>query len=232
MAEKDAKKVKVDKKTGEILVSSDLNIFQKINMISSEVGKIEKTGRNTNQNYNFIEQAVVVSIIKGLLDEHGVSIIPSVDDHQVISKEKGAKIIVHLTFTVVNTDNVEDRLICHWVGEGDDSLDKGTTKALTSAQKYFYMKLFNISDKDDPDAEGKDLGKMKTEKPTVVAKTTEKSEAPQTEGKPATESQLKLIDKMLGELGEEMDADQLKDLTIMGASKIINDLMAKSRNKQ
>lgn len=44
-------------------------------------------------------------------------------------------------------------------GSGMDTGEKAVAKACTSAQKYFYKQLFNISDhEEDPDATNSDIG--------------------------------------------------------------------------
>lgn len=214
--------------------SDTMNLYQKVNAISNEIGKIAKTGRNTNQGYGFIEQAIVVAIIKPLLTEYGVAIIPSVDKHQVMLKEKGAKIIVDITFTVVNTDKPDETIICHWVGEGDDSLDKGTNKALTAAQKYFYMKLFNISDKDDPDAEGKDLGNIKTEQTTakpVAAQPVAAAVKTTTAAAPAA-NMLNMYRTYAAKLGKTVDEDGLSMLNAAEVAAAVNSMIKELKGKQ
>lgn len=137
-----------------------MNLYQKLLKITDEIGKIEKTGKNTTQNYNFIEAAEVTVQVKKMLVEHGVLILPSATNQQIIQKEKGVKATLDINYTIIDAENPTERMELSWVGEGDDSLDKATQKAGTSAHKYFLMKLFNISDKDDPDADSPDTGKV------------------------------------------------------------------------
>lgn len=131
----------------------DLNIYQRINKVICEVQAIEKTGRNSQQNYSFIEQAAVVSALRPRLVAWDILIKQSVKNHELIAKAKGSKAVVTYQFEVINTNDPDDKFVDEWVGEGDDSLDKGTSKASTSAEKYYLMKLFKISDRNDPDAE-------------------------------------------------------------------------------
>lgn len=135
------------------------NLYQKLLAITEEIGKITKTGRNTTQGYNFIEQAQVVAEVRVQLAKHGVMIIPETTDRRMttFTNAKGTTMIhanVTSRYTLVNADNPEDRMICDWdAGEALDTSDKATNKATTASHKYFLMKLFNISDKDDPDSE-------------------------------------------------------------------------------
>jgi hypothetical protein len=61
-------------------------------------------------------------------------------------------------YTIINADYPDERIVCDWdAGEALDTSDKATNKAVTASQKYFLMKLFNISDKDDPDSESHEV---------------------------------------------------------------------------
>ena len=211
-----------------------MNIYEKINAIASEIGKIEKTGRNQNQGYNFIEQAVVVSTIKPLLEQYGITIIPSVREYKLIEKEKGFKLIIDTLYKVVNTDKPDECIEIAWVGEGDDTLDKGMNKALTASQKYFYMKLFNISDKDDPDAEGKDTGKIKKAEPKKIEPTVQ-STATETrspiQAKPST-SLMVTYKNYAAKLGKTINEDELAMLTPSDLATAINILIKELKTKE
>ena len=143
--------------------TTELNLHQKLLKITEEIGKIEKTGRNNQQGYSFIEQAKVMAELRPQLVKWGVIIIPETIDRRVerydvtrSNGKAGADIHVNVTsrYTVVNADRPDDRFVCEWnAGEAIDSGDKATNKATTASQKTYLMKLFNISDKDDADAD-------------------------------------------------------------------------------
>jgi hypothetical protein len=146
---------------------SPLNLYQKMLLITEAVGKIEKTGTNTAQNYKFIEQAAVVAEIRVRLKEFGVVIIPETLDRTMeryVQMKPGYKANdpmkeqstfhanVKSRYTIINADNPEERIICEWdAGEALDTSDKATNKATTASHKSFLMKTFFISDKEDPD---------------------------------------------------------------------------------
>lgn len=140
-------------------MSETLNLYQKLLKITEEVGKIEKTGKNAMQGYSFIEQARVVAELRPQLAKWGVFIIPETVSRRIERFEnKKGTISVHANvgsrYTVVNADKPEERFISEWdAGEAIDTSDKATNKAATASHKYFLMKLFNISDKDDADSE-------------------------------------------------------------------------------
>lgn len=143
-----------------------MNVHQRVLAIMSEIEAVEKTGRNDTQHYNFIEQSTIVALLRKKLVQYGVNIVPSMTEHNLTpkmdgTKVKGSKVLAKMSFKVVNADDPSDFYEVTWWGEGDDSLDKGTNKAATAAEKYFLMKQFKISDKDDPDAEAGSAGKAK-----------------------------------------------------------------------
>lgn len=153
------------------------NLYQKLLAITEEIGKIDKTGRNQQQGYAFIEQAQVVAEVRVQLAKHGVMIIPETTNRALnqVTSSKGTPMtqaIVASRYTLVNADDPTDRMVCEWdAGEALDTSDKATNKAVTASDKYFKMKLFNISDKDDPDAST----------PEAPAKAPEKLAEPQDE---------------------------------------------------
>ena len=128
----------------------------KIAAISKDLGAIKKGGHNKEQHYDFIEYAAVSGKIRELLDKHGVAIIPTVTDYErddVKSKNGGTgyHYTLKMTFTVINADDQDDKIVATWMGESTDWGDKGINKAETSGTKYFLMRLFNISEKGDAD---------------------------------------------------------------------------------
>lgn len=80
-----------------------------------------------------------------------------------------------------------------WTGEALDYGDKATNKAATSAQKYYLMRQFNISEKgEDPDADSPDKGTVNGPKPQVTPKPAPKPAIPAKSG-PITNSQAGML---------------------------------------
>lgn len=137
-----------------------LSLATKLAAIGKEIGAVDKSGKNAQQNYNFIEYGVVAGRIRELFDKYCVIIVPSVDSVQheeIVNKygNKGYHFILTMTFELINGDNPEDRETATWVGEASDYGDKGINKAETSGTKYFLMRLFNISEKGEEEADKK-----------------------------------------------------------------------------
>lgn len=142
---------------------STMNLAQKILAITGKVGHQEKTGRNSAQGYGFIEQATVVAALRPLLEAYGVVIFPAVTARTIerfVNARGNTSVHANVTmgFTVMNADDPKDAWEFEWnAGEAIDTSDKATNKAVTAAHKYFLMKLFNISDKEDADAESPEV---------------------------------------------------------------------------
>ena len=133
------------------------SLTARIAVISKELGAIAKSGHNSEQNYDFIEYAEVSGKMRELFDKHGVAIFPHVENiircDEVQSKygKIGYHYIIAMRFLIVNADDQTDQIERYWTGEATDYGDKGINKAETSGVKYFYMRLFNISEKGDAD---------------------------------------------------------------------------------
>lgn len=138
--------------------NSNLTLAAKIAKVAAEIGPIEKDGFNNEQRYKFIEYAAVAAQIRKKQAEVGIAIIPQINSYacQQIKTAKGRSgfhYLLDMTFTIVNTDDSSDKQEVKWFGESTDFGDKGINKAITSAVKYFAMRLYNISEKDEKEAD-------------------------------------------------------------------------------
>lgn len=135
-----------------------MSLASKLAAIGKEIGAVDKSGKNTQQNYNYIEYGVVAGRIRELFDKYHVIIVPSVDNVQqdeITNKYggKGYHYILTMTFTLINGEDAEDREVASWAGESADYGDKGINKAETAGTKYFLMRLFNVSEKGEEEAD-------------------------------------------------------------------------------
>lgn len=146
-----------------------MSLAAKIAKIGKEIGTVKKTGKNSQQNYSYIEYAEVAGRIRELFDEYGVIIVPNVDEYSVdvISNSKGGKgyhYNLKMSFTVINADDPEDKIVATWFSESADYGDKGINKAETSGTKYFLMRLFNISEKGEKESDAESPNISETQK--------------------------------------------------------------------
>lgn len=135
-----------------------MSLASKLAVIGKEIGAVDKSGKNSQQNYNFIEYGVVAGRIRELFDKYKVIIIPNVNEVQqdeitTRTGGKGYHYILRMTFTVMNGEDLDDKFEASWVGEAIDYGDKGINKAETSGTKYFLMRLFNVSEKGEVEAD-------------------------------------------------------------------------------
>lgn len=190
------------------------NIHQRIAAITAAVGAVKKTGKNDEQHYEYMEYDAVTAALRGLMYEHGITVLQNTKadgrhPSEVVSKygAKGVHLIVDYIFTVSNVDDPADKLEFNWNGESIDFGDKATSKASTSAEKYFLMKLFKIGSKDDPDKDSPDLGTASAQ-PTPQARsrsTAPKQPTSSEDDAPATKVQRANIKAILSRLGYDED---------------------------
>lgn len=148
-------------------------LSSKLSNIANEIKSVQKSGRNKEQGYAFIEYAEVAARVRELLSKYRVCIYPEVEDYErteITSKngKSGFHYILRMKFLIVNGDDQKDIQERHWLGEGADYGDKGINKAETSAAKYFMMRLFNVSEKGEGEAdlESPEFVKPKTNEPS------------------------------------------------------------------
>lgn len=134
------------------------NIYQSITEILSEVPAIKKTKKNTTQGFMFRGIDDVMNTFQPLLAKHKVFIVPQVIEQTREERQtlKGATLIysickVKYTFYAEDGSTIEAVVI----GEGMDSGDKATNKAMAIAMKYAMFQVFCIPTEEmkDPDSE-------------------------------------------------------------------------------
>lgn len=136
-------------------------LAEKIAKANKDIGAIAKDGNNRYQNYGFQSESAIKAAVQRVISENYFSIIPNfkiIDREQQTTSKGNANNFVYVQGTFTITDGVET-LVGSMPGTGSDTGEKAVQKACTSAQKYFYKQLFNITDKDeDPDAQDSNPG--------------------------------------------------------------------------
>ena len=133
-------------------------IYSAIPAIMDEIGHIGKDKKNQQQGFMFRGIDKVMNTMKPLMAKHGVFAVPEVVETQ--RSERTTKSGGNLIYTIhkikyhfVASDGSE---VCATVvGEGMDSADKSSNKAMAVAFKYACFQVFCIPTdemaKDDPD---------------------------------------------------------------------------------
>ena len=147
-----------------------MNIYQRICAVSSAVGKINmttdvatKTDKTTGRvlnSYKAISINDVVDALNPLLNKYRLVVIPGdkeiIEQNQLELKSKGYTtnyfyIRLKATYRVVNIDNPAEFVEGSAYGDGLDTGDKCTGKALTYSRKYVLIDIFNLSKGEDAD---------------------------------------------------------------------------------
>lgn len=133
-------------------------IYQAIIGVMSDIGVIGKEKRNTQQGFKYRGVDDVMNALQPVMVQHGLFVVPEIIDQkreERQTKNKGNLIYsvctVRYTFYAKDGSNVQ----CVVIGEGMDSGDKATNKAMSIAFKYACFQVFCIPTEEmkDPDAE-------------------------------------------------------------------------------
>lgn len=140
-----------------------LNIYEKMILITDEIGVIEKNLKidiNKTRSYKAVSERDVLDNVKPLEKKYRVYSYPverEIVDKDTLEKEtdygitKSLFMRVKTKYRFVNIDNPEDYVETIVWGDGIDTGDKAPGKAMTYADKYALMKAYKLSTGDDPD---------------------------------------------------------------------------------
>ena len=126
---------------------SELNIYQRVLAVMSELSYVQKGDKTVNNQYRFVGHDAVSEAIHPMLVKHGIAMIPSVSGW----KQDGNRTEVDVTVSFINADKPEDRFEVQTFGFGVDQQDKGPGKAVSYATKYAVLKTFVLETGDDPE---------------------------------------------------------------------------------
>ena len=125
-------------------------LFTKMVRVMASMDRVPKRGRNTHFNYDFVTEGDVLDAVRKALVAEGIALFVSFNELE----RRDSKITVgKLTLTFCDAETGQTHEV-QWIGEGQDTQDKGAAKAATSAVKYALLKTFLISTgdaADDPD---------------------------------------------------------------------------------
>ena len=175
------------------------NIYKAINEVMKEIGAVGKNQKNSQQGFMYRGIDAVMNAINPALTNHGVFVVPEVleQTREERTTSKGNLIIysickIKFSFFAEDGSHIEAITI----GEGMDSGDKATNKAMSIAFKYACFQVFCIPTEEmvDPDAE---CHEVKPKKEAEQSMTDEEKNA-----------------QMMEEVGKELiSAVQVKALT-------------------
>lgn len=146
-----------------------LNIYEKMSLITDELGVIEKklnVEMTKTKSYKAVSERDVLDAVKPLEKKYRVYSYPyerKIIDKDILTKEteyNGATtktntlfLRLEVVYKFINIDNTDDFVEIKSYGDGLDTGDKATGKAMTYADKYALLKAYKISTGDDPGKE-------------------------------------------------------------------------------
>ena len=199
------------------------NIFESIQAVMGEIGAVGKTSKNAQQGFMYRGIDAVMNALQPALIKHGVFVVPEIleQTREERVNAKGTTLIysickIKYNFYAQDGSSVSATVI----GEGMDTGDKATNKAMSIAFKYACFQVFCIPTEEmvDPDAEVHEV-KAKTEK-----KAEQKTE--QKQNLKATPKQIELLKKLVpdeawGAMLNWAGVEKVEDMTAAQASEVI-----------
>ncbi|MER7759485.1 ERF family protein [Streptomyces sp. NPDC097619] len=122
-----------------------LSVDEAMIEVMRAIGPVGKRGRNTTQNYAFRTQEDIVAAVRGPMANAGLRMLPTVVSHEHFTRggQNVAILVVDFTFRGPAGDTMPPIRV---IGEGADSADKASNKAMTAAKKYAFIQAFEIGD--------------------------------------------------------------------------------------
>lgn len=139
-------------------VRKPMNIYQSISKCMEEIGAVGKNDVNKQQGFKYRGIDAVMNAINPALVKNHVFVVPEVLEHKR-EERKTAKggLLIYSICKIKFTFYAEDgsSITAVTIGEGMDSGDKATNKAMAIAFKYACFQVFCIPTEEmtDPDAE-------------------------------------------------------------------------------
>lgn len=210
-----------------------MNIYQSITKIMEEVPSIGKTQRNKTQGFMYRGIDDVMNALQPLLAKNKVFIVPEIleQTREERTTSKGVNLIysickIKYKFYAEDGSSVEAITI----GEGMDSGDKATNKAMAIAMKYALFQVFCIptDEMKDPDSETPEQSTKKNNAKTVLKPNNEDGE------KPISETYIKaftmwlknhnISDDILLEILSKYQYTKIEEIKVKDYKTIVNTL--------
>lgn len=127
----------------------DMNIYEKMSAIMQDVQYLAKDDQVKfgATSYKALSEEKVTGIMRAELIKHKLVIYPI----QQSASRIGQITHVDVMYRLVNVENPEEYIDIASCGDGADSQDKGSGKAMTYAFKYMWLRAFALPTGEDPD---------------------------------------------------------------------------------
>lgn len=126
-----------------------VNIYEKMSAIMQDVQYLTKDDQVKfgTTRYKALSEEKVTGIMRAELIKHKLVIYPI----QQSASRIGQITHVDVMYRLVNVENPEEYIDIASCGDGADSQDKGSGKAMTYAFKYMWLRAFALPTGEDPD---------------------------------------------------------------------------------
>ena len=136
-------------------MTSKSTIYQKILELQKEVVYVKKDSRNAFHKYTYVSESNLIEKVMEKFSAKGLIILPSmVEGNYIDAKGKDGEskpgYEVLYEYTIVDVDSKEE---IKMRAGGFEQGDKCAFKAMTGANKYFWLRFLQIATGDDPEHE-------------------------------------------------------------------------------
>ncbi len=181
-----------------------MEIYKKIIAIMNESISIGKEKYNSQQKFKYRGIDDVMNTFYPLLSKHGVFVVPEVLEQQREEREsKSGGNLIYSILKIRYTFYAEDgsSITTVVIGEGMDSADKASNKAMAVAMKYAMFQVFCIPTEEMPDPDGE------TPPSSTPKKLTELESAKELKFNKADGTEVKLGQLDVIQLGRLLESD-------------------------
>lgn len=123
------------------------NIYKAIGEVMKDVGAVGKDSKNPQQGYRYRGIDAVMNALQPAMIKHGIFVVPSVmEEHREERQTSRGGLLIYSVLKIKYTFYAEDgtSIEAIVIGEGMDSGDKATNKALSVGFKYACFQVFCI----------------------------------------------------------------------------------------
>lgn len=126
-----------------------MNLYEKISAIMADVQYLAKDDKVEfgSTKYKALSEEKVTSIMRAECLKYKLVVFPV----SQCANRSGSITHVDVTYRMVNVEDPEEYIEIASCGDGADTQDKGSGKAMTYAFKYMWLRTFAIPTGEDPD---------------------------------------------------------------------------------
>ncbi len=126
-----------------------MNIYEKIAAVMQDVQYLAKDDhvKFGQTSYKALSEEKVTSIMRAEMLKHKLVVFPI----QQSASRNGTITHVDVVYRIVNVEDPKEYIEVASCGDGADTQDKGSGKAMTYAFKYMWLRTFALPTGEDPD---------------------------------------------------------------------------------